>query len=81
MLLHKLPKKTVRRLRKSVIWTDIAVNPAMVAAHGLMKDLARRGRSLSPRGNWLRSITALTRNISRYTSHATRQRNLPGGRE
>jgi hypothetical protein len=60
MLLHKLPKKTVRRLRKSVIWTDIAANPATVAAHGLMDGLARRSRRLSPRGTWLRSITALT---------------------
>jgi hypothetical protein len=41
MLLHELPKKTVRRLRKSVTWTDIAVNPATIALHGLIKGLAR----------------------------------------
>lgn len=70
MLLHKLPKKDSCRLRRSVVWTDIAVNPAMIAAHGLMKNLARRGRWLSPR-----SIAALTRNISRYTLHAKRERN------
>ena len=42
MLLHELPKKTVRRLRKSVTWTDIAANPATIALRGLMKGLARR---------------------------------------
>ena len=36
MLLHELPKRSVRRLRKSVTWTDIDVNWATIS-----KDLLR----------------------------------------
>ena len=50
MLLHELPKKTVRQLRRSVTWTDIAVNPAMITFRKLMKGLARRTQWLPLRG-------------------------------
>jgi hypothetical protein len=51
MLLPELPRKTVRDPRKSVAWTDISVNPAMIALRGLMKSVAgRRTRWPPPRG-------------------------------
>ena len=72
MPLHVWPKKSVRRLRKSVTCTDIDVNLARISLHGLVKGLARRTQWRPPRANLLLKIHALTLAISDYVRDITR---------
>jgi len=71
MLLHELPKKSVRRLRRSVTWTDIDANWATISLRGLVKGLARRTQWRPQRANLLRKIHARTLAIAGYVRDIT----------
>jgi hypothetical protein len=70
VLPHELLRKMVRRLRKSVIWTDIPVRPESIALR-IMKGLARRIEWLLPRVNPLLSVNARALFIADYIRRLT----------
>lgn len=78
MLLQELPIKTVRHLRKSVIWTDIGtVIPPAISLHGLKNDIARRTQWLPPPGYLLRKIKAVIVILSGYLRDPTSTTEAP----
>jgi hypothetical protein len=66
MLLHELPRKTIRLVQKSITWTDIPVRQPSIVLHGLMKGLARRTLWLPSRDILLLRVNALALFISGY---------------
>ncbi len=70
MLLHELPKKTVRRLQKSVTWTDIDIRPAGIGR--ALVDLLFKINALSLRiSHHVRQLTATTNPSARPLSKET----------